>query len=60
MKNLPKLEAELKRLVNQFEKEHGKKVTVLGREIPDMIDEDWETFHEEKTKKKTYVKPKVL
>jgi len=59
MKALPKLESELKRLATQFEKEHGKKVTILGQEIPQMIDEDWENFREEKSKKKQYVRPKV-
>ena len=59
MKTLPKVETELKRLAHDFEKEHGKKVMILGRQIPQMIDEDWQLFHEEKTKRKNHVKPKV-
>lgn len=52
-KQIPKLEAELKQLCEVFEQSadegHGMtKFLVYGRTIQEMIEQDWEQFHEEK------------
>jgi hypothetical protein len=51
-KNLPKLEAELIKLAEKFEKEHGRKMTILGKQIPCMIDQEWIKFRTEKAARK--------
>lgn len=60
MKNLPKLETELKRLASQFEVEHGRKVKILGQDIHEMIDRDWEVYNNEKIVKKQATRAKVI
>ncbi|ODM97855.1 Protein regulator of cytokinesis 1 [Orchesella cincta] len=52
MKNLPKLETELTNLAQKFEEEHGKKMKILGEEIPSMIEKDWKAFKEGKSGRK--------
>lgn len=39
---LPKIEQELRELVNEFEEQHKRKFTVYGREVLEMIELDWE------------------
>lgn len=56
-KAIPKLESELKKLCVAFEDEadagHGMiKFLVYGRTIDEMIEQDWELFHEEKRLRK--------
>jgi len=51
-KNLPKLEAELIKLADKFEKEHGRKMTILGKQIPVMIEEEWRRFKADKAERK--------
>lgn len=53
-KHLPKLEAELIKLAEQFEKEHGRKMKILGREIPVMVESEWALFKEQKAAKKLH------
>lgn len=53
MKAIPKVEAELISLAQKFETEHGKKMKILGEEIPTMIDKEWKLFKEEKYGKKS-------
>jgi len=52
LKSLPKLEAELIKLADNFEKEHGKKMKIFGKLIPSMVEEDWKNFNEGKAAKK--------
>jgi len=51
-KNLPKLEAELIKLAENFQNEHGRTMKIQGKEIPLMVEEDWTSFKLEKAAKK--------
>lgn len=56
-KAIPKLEAELKKLCDQFEagqdEGHGmQKFLVYGRSVDEMIEQDWEQFNEDKRLRK--------
>jgi len=59
MKSLPKLENELRKLADQFEIDHGRKVTIYGQDIPTLIDQEWEKFNEEKQTKKLGCRSKI-
>lgn len=39
---LPKIEQELRELVNEFEATHKRKFTVYGKEVLEMIEQEWE------------------
>lgn len=56
-KTLPKLEQELISLAQKFETEHGKKMKILGEEIPAMIEKDWQLFKQEFSKKNSRTAP---
>ncbi|CAL8122456.1 unnamed protein product [Orchesella dallaii] len=56
-KTIPKLEVELKQMCEEFERgaDEGNGMTkflVYGRTIHEMIEQDWEEFHEEKRLRK--------
>lgn len=53
MKRLPKFESEIIALAKEFENEHGKKMRILGEDIPAMIEKEWKALKEEKCGKKT-------
>lgn len=38
---LPKIEQELRELVNEFEETHKRKFTVYGKEVLEMIEQEW-------------------
>jgi len=55
-KNLPKLEAELLKLDNLFEKEHGKRIKIHGKTIQSIIED---SRAEAKEKRSAKIKAKV-
>lgn len=52
-KKLPKIEAELKQLINEYEAKHNKMFTIYGTSLEDVLAETWESInHEKETIKK--------
>ncbi|KAK7508500.1 hypothetical protein BaRGS_00000066 [Batillaria attramentaria] len=51
-KDLPRVEDEAKELIEEWEKETGKKFLVEGVPFPDYVQRQWETFRREKEQEK--------
>ncbi len=51
-KHLPILESKLIKLADDFEKEHGRKIKIRGKEVQQMIEEEQRLFEEQKVARK--------
>ncbi|XP_017888273.1 protein regulator of cytokinesis 1-like [Ceratina calcarata] len=47
-KKLPKIEDDLRALINDYETVHGEVFTINGMSVNELIQESWENFNEEK------------